>query len=71
MERNNTVGIGGWMLIYVISSIPVLLFYAAGLSGWFFDYPIPLFLLILFLPRNLWVRSKSLFRAVGVVPADT
>lgn len=49
MERNDATGIGGWIIIYTISSIPVLLFYAAGLSGWFFDYPIPLFLLIFLL----------------------
>ena len=48
-NENDPVGIGGWVLIYIISSIPVLLFYAAGLSGWFFDYPIPIFLLIFLL----------------------
>jgi hypothetical protein len=36
-------GINGWLLVYLIGSIPVQLFYAAGLSGWFFDYPIGLF----------------------------
>ncbi|HAJ77223.1 MAG TPA: hypothetical protein DCM64_12310 [Gammaproteobacteria bacterium] len=35
-----------WLWIYVIGSIPVLLFYAAGFSGWFFDYPMPLFVII-------------------------
>jgi|TARA_B110000263_G_scaffold196470_1_gene175017 hypothetical protein len=29
--------------VYVVGSIPVLLFYAAGFAGWFFDYPLPLF----------------------------
>ena len=33
----------GWMYIYALGSIPVMLFYAAGLSGWFYDYPMPLF----------------------------
>ncbi len=32
-------GIGGWLLVYVIGSIPLMLFYSAGLSGWFFEYP--------------------------------
>ena len=38
--------IKGWMLVYVIGSVPVLAFYAAGLSGWFFDYPMGLFVAI-------------------------
>ena len=42
-------GIRGWSLVYVIGSIPVLLFHAAGLSGWFFDYPLALFLAIFLL----------------------
>ena len=39
-------GINGWLLVYLIGSVPVQLFYAAGLSGWFFDYPIKLFVVI-------------------------
>ena len=39
----------GWLLVYIICSIPVLMFYAAGLSGWFFDYPLGLFIAILVL----------------------
>lgn len=39
-ERDHAQGIGGWLLVYVIGSIPVMLFYSAGLSGWFFDYPV-------------------------------
>jgi hypothetical protein len=35
--------ISRWSLGYLIGSIPVYLFYAAGLAGWFFDYPIGLF----------------------------
>ncbi len=34
----------GWLLVYLIGTTGVLLFYAAGLSGWFYDYPMPLFL---------------------------
>lgn len=39
-------GTGGWLLVYVVCSIPVSLFFAAGLSGWFFDYPIGLWIAI-------------------------
>jgi|TARA_Y100000310_G_scaffold212110_2_gene212922 hypothetical protein len=40
-------GINGWLLVYLIGSVPVLSFYAAALAGWFFDYPIGLFVAIL------------------------
>ena len=46
MERNGVQGIGGWLLVYTIGSIPFMLFHSAGLSGWFFDYPIPLMVVI-------------------------
>ena len=36
-----------WLAVYLIGSIPVLMFYAAGFAGWFFDYPMPLFISIL------------------------
>ena len=39
-------GIRGWLLVYVIGSIPMAAFYSMGLSGWFFEYPIPLMVLI-------------------------
>ena len=45
----NTGSLKGWTIAYVVGSIPVLLFYAAGLSGWFYDYPIPLFISIFIL----------------------
>ncbi len=51
-------GIKGWLLIYLICSVPVLAFYAAGLSGWFFDYPMGLFVgifLVLAVPLVLLV----------------
>lgn len=35
--------ISGWLLVYLLGSLPVLAFYAAELSGWFFDYPMGLF----------------------------
>ena len=40
MERDSVKGIGGWLLVYVIGSIPLILFYSMGLSGWFFEYPV-------------------------------
>ena len=49
MAGNTVNGIKGWSLVYILGSIPVLLFHAAGLSGWFFDYPIALFLVIFLL----------------------
>ena len=42
MENSRLVGISGWPLAYVIGSIPLLMMYSMGLSGWFFDYPIAL-----------------------------
>ena len=30
--------VGGWLALYVIGSIPVSLFHAAGVAGRFFDY---------------------------------
>ena len=44
MGRERVYGIRGWLLVYIVCSIPVLLFLSAGLSGWFFDYPIGLWL---------------------------
>ena len=49
MAGNGVKAIRGWLLVYIIGSIPVLLFHAAGLSGWFFDYPLVLFLAIFIL----------------------
>lgn len=49
-------GLKGWLLVYIIGSIPVLLFYSAGLAGWFFDYPLLLMLAIfLLLSIPLWL----------------
>ena len=46
MERDSIKGIGGWLLVYLVGSIPVILFYSAGLSGWFFDYSVVLMAVI-------------------------
>lgn len=40
-------GINGWLLVYLLGSLPLQAFFAAGLSGWIYDYPIPLFVAIL------------------------
>lgn len=32
-------GVRGWLLVYVIVSIPLMMFHSMGLSGWFLDYP--------------------------------
>ena len=49
MDGVSVEGIRGWLLVYIIGSIPVLLFVSAGLSGWFFEYPIGLALAIFLL----------------------
>lgn len=49
MKRNDEEGLGGWIVVYVIGSIPLLTIYSMGLSGWFFEYPIGLMLAIFFL----------------------
>lgn len=49
MKRNNQEGIGGWIIVYIIGSVPLLTVYSMGLSGWFFEYPIGLMLAIFIL----------------------
>ena len=49
MKRNDEEGLGGWIVVYVIGSIPLLAVYSMGLSGWFFEYPIGLMLAIFIL----------------------
>ena len=61
MEGNNEEGIGGWIVVYIIGSIPLLTVYSMGLSGWFFEYPIGLMLAIFILlavPLLLVLRSS-------------
>jgi len=31
-------GVGGWLLVYLVGSVPLTLFYAAGLAGRFSEY---------------------------------
>lgn len=49
MEGNNEEGIGGWIVVYIIGSIPLLTVYSMGLAGWFFEYPVGLMLAIFIL----------------------
>ena len=39
MEEDSIKGIKGWLLVYLIGSVPLLIMYSMGLSGWFFEYP--------------------------------
>ena len=62
MGAERAGGVGGWLLVYLVCSIPVSLFFAAGLSGWFLDYPIGLWLtifLVLASPLLLIVLRSS------------
>ena len=43
------VGVGGWLLVYLIGSVPFLLLHSAGLSGWFLDYALWLLAVIFLL----------------------
>lgn len=56
-------GISGWLLFYLVGTIPIFLFWSAGLCGWFLDYPLWLFLgiFIVFLaaPAMLLLRAPS------------
>ena len=49
MGTGRPEGIKGWLLVYVSGSIPLLMGYAMGLSGWFFEYPIVLMVTIFLL----------------------
>lgn len=49
MNRTDSVqGAGGWLLVYLIGSIPPMMVYAVGLSGAFFEYP-PILMTAIFL----------------------
>lgn len=48
MAGESVEGIKGWLLVYIIGSIPVLMFYSAGLSG-VVGYPLVLALVIFLL----------------------
>ena len=58
--------IRGWILVYLIGSIPILMIYSMALSGWFFEYPfilmvfiflvlsLPLLLILIKYPKAPW-----------------
>ncbi len=72
-------GIKGWLLVYLIGSVPMMLFYAAGLSGRFFDYhlglvagiflvlAVPLVLVVLKLPSAPAWNIASLWVGAGSI----
>lgn len=39
MEDQTLEGVKGWLLVYLIGSVPLLMMHSMGLSGWFFEYP--------------------------------
>ena len=49
VPRESIRGTGGWLWIYLIGSVPLTAIYSMGLSGWFFDYPVPLMVVIFLL----------------------
>jgi len=63
MPTDDVEGVKGWLLVYLIASIPPMMVYSMGLSGWFLEYPfllmvaiflllaIPLLLILLKSPR--------------------
>ena len=71
--------IGGWLLVYLIGSVPLLAFYSLGLSGWFYDYPwilmvtifvglsVPLALLILKAPSAPFLNIILLWVGAGLI----
>ena len=70
--------IRGWILVYLIGSIPILMIYSMALSGWFFEYPfilmvsiflvlsLPLLLIIIKYPKALW-WNKFMWRSVVIL----
>lgn len=46
MSAGGPRGLGGWLLVYLVVSLPLLMFHSMGLSGWFFDYPFMLMVAI-------------------------
>jgi hypothetical protein len=47
MKKEPVHGIKGWLLVYLICSIPLLVFYTGAFAGWVLDYPLWLALPIL------------------------
>jgi hypothetical protein len=40
MAKESIKGIKGWLLVYLICSIPLIVFYTGAFSGWVLDYPL-------------------------------
>lgn len=61
MAKDGLQGIQGWLLVYLIGSIPPMLVYSMGLSGWFFEYPVGLMVgvFLVFAVPLLLVLTKS------------
>lgn len=59
--RANAKGVGGWLLLYLIASVPLMFLHAVGLSGLFSDYPlVPMIAIFLIFLVPLWLlASKS------------
>ena len=70
--------IRGWILVYLIGYIPILMIYSMALSGWFFEYPfilmvsiflvlsLPLLLIIIKYPKAPW-WNKFMWRSVVIL----
>ena len=61
--------LNGWLLFYVVASVPVFAFWSAGLAGWFFDYPLVLFgeiLLMLSIPLALLLLGVAAAPSLNV-----
>ena len=46
MDGNRLAGVKGWLLVYLIGSISLLVVYSMAFSGWFFEYPVVLIVAI-------------------------
>lgn len=63
MNKETAQGINGWLLIYLICSIPLIVFYTGAFSGWVLDYPLWLvipILIILAIPLLLILLKSDL-----------
>jgi len=47
MVEKSVQGIKGWLLVYFICSVPLIVFYTGAFSGWVLDYPLWLVIPIL------------------------
>ena len=70
--------IRGWIVVYLIGSIPILMIYSMALSGWFFEYPfilmvsiflvlsLPLLLILIKYTKAQW-WNKLMWRSVVIL----